>query len=68
MTSESYVSVPYKLTIKFLVLFNCQPLVRCAWHGWEFEIAMGKYLYDPKIRVKSYDVLVKENGDVVGCV
>lgn len=39
-------------------------LVRCAWHGWEFKIATGEYLVDPKIRAKKYMVAI-ENGDEV---
>ena len=40
-------------------------LVRCAWHGWEFKIATGEYLLDPKIRAKSYRVTIENNDDVV---
>lgn len=39
-------------------------LVRCAWHGWEFEIKTGQLLIDPKIRAKRYEVTV-DDGDVV---
>jgi 3-phenylpropionate/trans-cinnamate dioxygenase ferredoxin subunit len=32
-------------------------LVRCPWHGWEFELSTGKSWFDPsRMRVKSYDV------------
>lgn len=31
----------------------------CPWHGWEFEIATGKSVFDPaQCRVKSYEVTV----------
>lgn len=40
-------------------------LVRCAWHGWEFEIATGQLLYDSKIRVKTYPVEVVDSGEVI---
>jgi nitrite reductase (NADH) small subunit len=36
-------------------------IVRCAWHGWEFEIATGRSIVDPRIRAKTYPVEV-ENG------
>lgn len=37
-------------------------LVRCPWHGWEFDLRTGKSWCDPaRTRVKSYDVAV-ENG------
>jgi nitrite reductase/ring-hydroxylating ferredoxin subunit len=39
-------------------------LVRCAWHGWEFEIASGRALADPRIRARTYPVRV-EDGRVV---
>ena len=39
-------------------------LIRCAWHGWEFEIASGKCLLNPKVRVKSYPVTIDGNNKV----
>jgi nitrite reductase/ring-hydroxylating ferredoxin subunit len=38
-------------------------LLRCAWHGWEFEIATGRSLVDPKLRAKTFPVEV-EGGRV----
>ncbi|GIP33325.1 Rieske (2Fe-2S) protein [Paenibacillus sp. J2TS4] len=35
-------------------------IVRCPWHGWEFEIKTGKSLISDKIRAKSYKVEVKD--------
>jgi nitrite reductase (NADH) small subunit len=40
-------------------------LVRCAWHGWEFEIATGRSLAVPRVRARSYRAFVR--GDDV-CV
>lgn len=39
-------------------------IIRCAWHGWEFEIATGVCLVDSRIRAKTYPVTV-ENGNVI---
>jgi nitrite reductase (NADH) small subunit len=39
-------------------------ILRCAWHGWEFEIATGRALADPRIRAKTFPVTV-EDGEVV---
>jgi nitrite reductase (NADH) small subunit len=39
-------------------------LVRCAWHGWEFEIATGQSVADPAVRARTYPVTV-EDGQVV---
>src|SRR5438067_8018548 len=38
-------------------------LVRCAGHGWEFEIATGRSLVDPRVRAKTFPVEV-EDGSV----
>jgi nitrite reductase/ring-hydroxylating ferredoxin subunit len=39
-------------------------ILRCAWHGWEFEIATGRALADPSVRARTYPVSV-EDGVVV---
>ena len=39
-------------------------ILRCAWHGWEFDIETGQALVDPRMRAKTYKVTV-ENGDVI---
>ncbi len=39
-------------------------LVRCGWHGWEFDIKTGQALVDPKMRAKTFPVTV-ENGDII---
>jgi len=38
-------------------------LLRCPWHGWEFDIRTGKSWCDPaRTRVKSFDVSVTKGG------
>ena len=39
-----------------------QELVRCGWHGWEFEIATGRCLVQPKIRAKTYNVTIQDGA------
>lgn len=39
-------------------------VLRCARHGWEFDITSGENLDDPTIRAKTYPAFV-ENGEVV---
>ncbi len=39
-------------------------IIRCPWHLWEFDIATGACLVDPKMRVKTYPVNI-EDGEVV---
>ena len=33
-------------------------LIRCAWHGWEFEIRSGKCLVDDKLKARTFPVHV----------
>ena len=41
-------------------------LVRCAWHGWEFDLATGKSWFDPeRKRIKPYPVNVESGEDIV---
>ncbi len=40
-------------------------VLRCPWHGWEFDIVTGKGLYDAHGRVATYPCEVDENGNVV---
>ena len=46
----------------------CQGLMgqvlRCPWHGWEFDITTGQSLFDPSLKLKRYPVTV-ENGKLV---
>ncbi len=37
-------------------------ILRCAWHGWEFEIASGRCLVDPRLRAKTYPVEVADGS------
>lgn len=38
-----------------------QCLVRCAWHGWEFDIRTGESLVDPSVKAKTFKVSVEED-------
>ncbi|MEK8129154.1 Rieske (2Fe-2S) protein [Paenibacillus filicis] len=35
-------------------------IIRCPWHGWEFDIKTGKSLFSDRTRVKSYEVEVRD--------
>ena len=37
-------------------------LLRCAWHGWEFEIATGRALVEDRVRAKTFPVEVEEDA------
>ena len=39
-------------------------VVRCGWHGWEFEIRTGRCLVVNRMRALTYPASV-ENGDVI---
>ena len=35
-------------------------ILRCPWHGWEFDLATGRSVFNPhQVRVRSYDVSVE---------
>jgi nitrite reductase (NADH) small subunit len=41
-------------------------IVRCPWHGWEFDITTGKSILDPhKCLVKTYEVSVEQESESV---
>ncbi len=41
-------------------------IIRCPWHGWEFDIRTGQSYCDPsRIRTRSYNVAVEHGKTVV---
>jgi nitrite reductase (NADH) small subunit len=43
-------------------------IVRCPWHGWEFDITTGRSIFNPhKVRVKTYEVRVETEVCVEDC-
>jgi nitrite reductase/ring-hydroxylating ferredoxin subunit len=40
-------------------------IVRCPWHKWEFDIATGRSLVDPRLRVRRYAVRIDDDEVVV---
>lgn len=41
-------------------------ILRCPWHGWEFDITTGRSVFNPhKLRVKTYEVTVERGGEFV---
>jgi nitrite reductase/ring-hydroxylating ferredoxin subunit len=42
-------------------------ILRCPWHGWEFDVRTGQSWFDPaKTRVQSYDATVETTESLVG--
>jgi 3-phenylpropionate/trans-cinnamate dioxygenase ferredoxin subunit len=38
-------------------------MVRCPWHGWEFDIRTGQSYCDPsKVRVRTFEVAVMDGA------
>lgn len=35
-------------------------VLRCPWHGWEFDLGSGRCLDDPAMRVATYAVRVRD--------
>lgn len=40
-----------------------QKVLRCPWHGWEFDVMTGESVIDSAVRLRSYPVEV-QNGSV----
>lgn len=39
-------------------------IIKCPWHGWEFEIASGRSIFNPhKVRARAYDVTVEPQSE-----
>jgi len=42
------------------------PLLRCPWHGWEFDVRTGQSWFDPdRTRVRRYPVTVEPAGSAL---
>jgi nitrite reductase/ring-hydroxylating ferredoxin subunit len=41
-------------------------IVRCPWHGWEFDVKTGQSWFDPvQVRVRRYNVVVTSGSEIV---
>ena len=39
-------------------------ILRCPWHGWEFDILTGRSIFNPhRVRVRTYEVTVEPDED-----
>jgi nitrite reductase/ring-hydroxylating ferredoxin subunit len=36
-------------------------IIRCAWHGWEFDIRTGVSLVDPQVKARTFPVTVEDD-------
>ncbi|MBM4417468.1 MAG: Rieske (2Fe-2S) protein [Chloroflexi bacterium] len=37
-------------------------ILRCPWHGWEYDVTTGQSLFDPAVRVVTYPVTIVNGG------
>lgn len=37
-----------------------QEILRCPWHGWEFDLMTGTHLVDSNVKLRGYEVFVEE--------
>ena len=35
-------------------------ILRCPWHGWEFDIRTGRTVFESRARVKTYEARVEK--------
>ncbi len=45
---------------------DTREILRCPWHGWEFDITTGRSILNPhRTRVKTYEVTVEPDDEAV---
>ena len=59
------IATPVQVDGETVVLGPRRSIVRCPWHKWEFEIASGRCLVDPRLRVRRYAVHADDEHVVV---
>ncbi len=57
-------TAPTEAGARTFVYTQANHILRCAWHGWEFEIESGRCLSDDRVRAKRFKVAV-DQGQVV---
>jgi nitrite reductase/ring-hydroxylating ferredoxin subunit len=64
LCSAGETATPIESESGTLVLGREHALARCPWHKWDFEIATGRCLVDPALRVRRYAVRT-EGAEIV---
>lgn len=39
----------------------------CPWHAWEFDCRTGEHDFNPRVRLQTYPVEVRDDGIYVDC-
>jgi nitrite reductase/ring-hydroxylating ferredoxin subunit len=37
-----------------------RPVVVCPWHGWEYDLASGRTIFDPRIFVRAFEARIED--------
>lgn len=45
---------------------DCDQVIRCPWHGYEFDISSGQCAGDGRVRVKAYQVTTEGGRVLIG--
>lgn len=40
-------------------------ILRCPWHGWEYDVTTGRSVFDPEVKVVTYPVTVEADQVIV---
>lgn len=59
------IGTPFQLTGGDVSLGAPRSVVRCPWHKWEFDIASGRCLVEPRLQARRYEVRVEDDAVVV---
>ncbi len=38
-----------------------QEILRCPWHGWEFDLKTGVHLADESVKLRGYEAVIEED-------
>jgi len=51
-----------------LALSSSDPVVKCPWHGWEFDVRTGKAVCEPqRIATRRYSASILSGAELVDC-
>jgi nitrite reductase (NADH) small subunit len=42
-----------------------EPVLTCPWHQFEYRLSDGRCLVDPRLRIRRYEVTVREDGKII---
>jgi nitrite reductase (NADH) small subunit len=42
-----------------------RPVVVCPWHGWEYDLASGRTIFDPRVFVRAFEAGIEDESIAV---